>query len=292
MSGILQNIPAITRVAQTGLQGGTLGGVASATQMAASGIAGAGMAAGAVLAPLLAIGATVGVVAVAAVAIRSYVNSIMDRVSQLAAISGPMAMQDALNRISEMRRDMREARVLGPMYTQVSQLVNKIKDLLQPFLMAFRAALLSIIIPLLEKIVEYLQQLFNLIPVIANFINQIAQGLAQIGGMGGLMSALSQVSIPGFPQFSGLFSILSWLFPPSQTSGAANVLTTIANVLMQFYQAFQNQTQQGTNGWALNTLNALASGTVPMQIPGVPGYVQAPVRTGSSRTGRPGGPTP
>lgn len=290
MSGILQNLPAIARVAQSGMRGGTIGTVASATQVAAAGIAGAGVSVAAVLAPVLAIAAGLAVVAVAVVAIRSFVSSIMDRVSQLASISGPMAMQDALNRISEMRRDMREAQILGPMYAQVSQLVNKIKDLLQPFLMAFKAAILSVIIPLLETVVDYLKRLFNLIPVIATYLANLGGGLQSIGGMGGYYNIMSG-ALAG-TQAGGLFMILSWLFPPSKTSGAANTLNTIAAVLMQFYNAFQNQTQQGSNGWALNTLNALASGTAPMIVPGVPGAIPVPVRTSPARTGRSRGPTP
>lgn len=292
MSGILTNIPLITRVAQAGVQGYGLGGVVGATRVAASGIAAAGLGAGAVLAPVLAIAAGVGVIGVSALAIRSAVGRITDRVSELAAVNGPMALQDAMTRISEMRRDMREARILGPMYTQVSQLVNKIKDLLQPFLMAFRAALMSIIIPILENIADYLQRLFNLIPGIAQYLSNLSSGLQSIGGVGGAFSILSK-SLPGMPAgVSGLFGILSWLFPPSQTSGTASTLNNIANTLMQFFQSYKNQQQQGTNGWAVTTLNALVTGGVMTQPANLPAPIFVPVRSSSSRGRRPSGPTP
>jgi hypothetical protein len=72
MSGILANLPAITRVAQAGVQGYGLGGVVSATRMAASGLAGAGKLRSINPAPVLAIAAGVGGIAVAAYAIKSF----------------------------------------------------------------------------------------------------------------------------------------------------------------------------------------------------------------------------
>lgn len=292
MSGILANLPAITRVAQAGVQGYGLGGVVSATRMAASGLAGAGAGAASILAPVLAIAAGVGGIAVAAYAIKSFVGKITDRISELAAVSGPMAMQEAMTKLSEMRRDMREAQVLGPMYIQVSQLVNKIKDLLQPFLMAVRAALLSIIIPILEKIAELLTDLFNMIPQIVQFLNNLAAAIQVSGGVG-QAAGIAGAALPGsMAGLKGIFGIMSWLFPASQTSHTANTLSAIASTLAQFYQAFQSQQPQGANGWALNTLNALATGGVMVQQPNLPAPIFVPVRKTPSRLRRTSSPTP
>lgn len=278
--------------AMIGLRGGGLGNVLSSAKASATNIASAGVVGGAIGTTALGIGAALGIVAVAATAIASIVSNINDRVSQLSTISGPMALQEATNRLSEMRRDMREAQILGPMYTQVSQLVNKIKDLLQPFLMAFRAALLSVIIPILEQIVKYLQSLFNLIPVIAMALSQSAGTIQSVGGMGGVFKAISRASmgVGGMgTQVGGLFGVLSWLFPPSKTSGAANTLNTIASVLMRFYQSFQNQQQHSGGRWALDTLNTLATGGL-VNVPGVPGVM--PIRTAPARRARSGGQVP
>ena len=192
-----------------------------------------------------------------------------------------------------MRRDMREARVLGPMYTQVSQLVNKIKDLLQPFLMAFRAALLSVIIPMLEKIVKVLEDVFAMIPEIAAFLDGLAQGFNAIGGAAGMAQTMGQISIPGSPAATGVFQILSWLFPASgtgSTSTIGNTLSSVASTLMQFYNSYQKQQTEGTNGWALGTLNALASGQTQGFVGTQP--VVLPLRTNPTRRNRPQSRTP
>lgn len=296
LQGIMQNLPVITRVAQTGMQGGTIGGVLSASRVAAGGLAAAGPIVAAVLAPVLAIAAGIAIVAVTARAIHSVVTSVMDRISDLAKVSGPMAMQQAMNQIAEMRRDMREARVLGPMYSQVAQLVNKIKDLLQPFLLAFRAAILSVIIPLLQAIATYLQRFNDMIPAIAAALSDMANlvneymplidkllgksGAIPSGGLWGLLNFVAPIWM-----FNAITGLAGFGTTPTGPSTIAGILITMAQTLTSFYSAFQQQTPTGSNAWAINQLDALATGSyagasVPIQ------------RRNAPRIARPSGATP
>lgn len=273
--------------AMSGIRGGGLGGVLGTARSAASGIGAAGMIGGTIGASVLAIGAGVGVIAVAALAVRSMVNSILDRVSKLAQVSPAMAMTDAMNQLAQMRRDMREAKVLGPMYSRISQLWQTILDLFQPWTLAIKSALMAIIIPILEEVADLLRQAMSIIPAVGGVLTAIGQYLVATGGVNYTAMANAATYSPS----SGVLRLLGYLFPPSASGGSSvgNVLVSIGNTLTNFYTAFKN-TQQGTGGqWALDTLGALATGGM-VQVPGVPGAL--PIRTSPARRGRTQGPTP
>jgi hypothetical protein len=292
LAGIMSNLPAFGRIVQAGAQGAGVSGVVGAARGAAA-MAGGGITAGAVAAMLVPLGLTAG----AAIAIRSLVGRVLDRVGELSAVSAPMALQDAANRLSEMRRDMREARVLGPMYTQISQLWNKIKDLFQPFILVVKALIMSAIIPILEWIANMLQAAFNLIPVIVSYLNAVVRGInaantANVNTYNIMAGALGAV-----PAAGGVMRLLGWLFPPGkgQMSTIGGFLGTIASTLQNFYNSW-NQTQGagGMNAWALDTLTLLGAGGFPgvPAVPGVRGPVTVPIRTKPTRTSRPGRATP
>jgi len=258
LSGIMSNIPAFARVVQAGAQGGGLGGVfraaTGATAMAGGGIAAAGLAA---------IAASIGTAVVGVLALKTITGRILDRMGDLAQVSAPLAAQAALNHLAEIQRNMREAQILGPMYEQVSALVREIQDLLQPIFLLLKQVAMAIIIPILERIAATLRFLVGLIPAIVAALNLYAAQIQGIGGVGGAATVLA-AGTAHTPVTSGLFSALSWIFPPSTSpSSVSSTLTAIASTLNMFYQAYTQTTGATSNQWAIDTLNALSNVTQP-----------------------------
>jgi hypothetical protein len=250
-------------VIRMGTRGAGVGEIASSGLGMASG-AGTG---GAAMAGL-AIG--LGVVAAAALAIKTGVSAIQNRISQLARVDAGMAQQEALNQIADIRRDMAEARVLGPLYAKVSEIMRSLKDAIQPFLVLFKGLFTAIVIPILNGLVVRLNELAKYIPQVLKFIITIFQTLAFTANLfsvfvAGLAQAYTNLSGPltGFSQ--GLSNI------------GFNMLT-IVGALGQILNSLNNQQQaQNPNQWAINTLNALSSGgaLTPALVPAgptMPGY--------------------
>jgi hypothetical protein len=255
LSGIMSNLPAFGRIVQAGTQGsgvaGVLGAARGAVATSGGGIAATGIAA--ILAPI-------GVTAAAALALKSTTNRILDRMSDLAQVSAPMAAQQALNHLAEIQRNIREAQILGPMYEQVSALVREIQDLLQPLFLLIKQALMAIIIPILERVASFLRFLVSQIPAVVAALQLYAQQITSVGGAGGALRSMA-AGAAASPTAAGLFTALSWIFPPSTSpSSVSNVLNGIAATLNMFYQSYsQQQSGNMPNQWAIDTLYHLSN---------------------------------
>jgi hypothetical protein len=250
-------------VIRMGTRGAGVGEIASSGLGMAAG-AGAG---GAALAGV-AIG--MGVVAAAALAIKAGVSAIQGRISELARVDAGMAQQEALNQIADIRRDMAEARVLGPLYARVSEIMRALKDAIQPFLVLFKGLFTAIIIPILNGLVVRLNELAKYIPQVLKFIITIFQTIA-------FTANLFSVFVAGLAQsFTNLSGPLTGF-----SQGLSNIgfnMITIVGALGQILNSLNQQQQsQNPNQWAINTLNALSSGgtLTPALVPAgptAPGY--------------------
>lgn len=250
-------------VVRMGARGAGVGDIASS---------GIGMAAGAGVggAALAGVAVGLGVVAAAALAIKSGVSAIQGRISELARVNAGMAQQEALNQIADIRRDMAEARVLGPLYAKVSEIMRSLKDAIQPFLILFKGLFTAIVIPLLNALVVRINELAKYIPAVLKMVISIFQTIA-------FTANLFSVFVAGLAQsFANLSGPLTGF-----SQGLSNIgfnMLTIVGALGQILNSLNNQQQaQNPNQWAINTLNALSSGgaVTPALVPvgpTMPGY--------------------
>lgn len=250
-------------VIRMGTRGAGVGEIASS---------GLGMAAGAGVggAAMAGVAVGLGVVAAAALGIKAGVSAIQGRISELARVNAGMAQQEALNQIADIRRDMGEARVLGPLYSKVSEIMRALKDAIQPFLILFKGLFTAIIIPILNGLVVRINELAKYIPQVLRFIITIFQTLAFTANLfsvfvAGLAQAYTNLSGPlsGFAQ--GLSNI------------GFNMLTIVGALGQILNSLNQQQKAQSPNQWAIDTLNALSSGgaLTPALVPAgptLPGY--------------------
>lgn len=265
--GTLKDV--FTSITQGGGVRGTLSEASGA--VSAIGSAGAsGIAAGALVGAVAAIGIGVVAVSSAAMIIKSGVSSILGRVSELARVNAGMAQQEALNQIADIRRDMAEARVLGPLYAKVSEIMRSLKDAIQPFLILFKGLFTAIIIPILNGLVSMLNGLAKYIPWILQFIIAAFQQLSFMANiisvfLADLATYFTDIATPLNGLATG-FSLLGF--------GVTTIIGQLGQVLNNLNQ---QQGAQSPNQWAINTLNALSSGgaLTPALVPAgptMPGY--------------------
>jgi hypothetical protein len=233
---------------------------------------GAGLAAGAGAGGMALAGMAIGlgVVAAAALAIKVGVSAIQGRVSELARVNAGMAQQEALNQIADIRRDMAEARVLGPLYAKVSEIMRSLKDAIQPFLILFKGLFTAIIIPILNGLVSMLNGLAKYIPWILQFIIAAFQQLSFMANiisvfLADLATYFTDIATPLNGLATG-FSLLGF--------GVTTIIGQLGQVLNNLNQ---QQGAQSPNQWAISTLNALSSGgaLTPALVPAgptAPGY--------------------
>jgi phage-related protein len=244
-------------------QGGGIRGTLRAASGAAKaiGAAGAGgVGAGALVGGVAAIGIAVAGVTAIVAGISSLVSNVLSRVSELARVNAAMANENALNKLGELQRDMKEAKVLGPLYTTVSTIWRGIMNGMQPIMLFIKTALMAIVIPILKLVELGVSIIATVIQWIAGILGSIlsviGQGLQTLGSM---LSALS-TSIP------------SWMDPGGILAGMANAIGTgfstvgagvsqVGGTLLNISQMVKQATQkQNVNAWATDTLDALAAG--------------------------------
>lgn len=148
--------------------GGT-GGAAAIGGAAAS----AGVLAGAILATSAAI-----------YAVKSVTESILDRVDTLSRVSPTLAWQGALDRLSQIRRDINEARALSPIYSEVSLAVRTLRDSIAPLLMLIRYSLATAVVPIINAmsgvmtmIVDAIRGVYKVIQSIVSAMQTVFVGL-------------------------------------------------------------------------------------------------------------------
>lgn len=273
LSGIMSNLPAFGRIVQAGTQGGGVAGVMGAARGAVSAAGGSMAAAG-----IVAILAPIGITAVAAVALKSMVGRVLDRVSELAAVSGPMAMQDAMNKLAEMRRDMREAQILGPMYQKVSELWRNIQDLFQPFILVIKQVFLGLLVPLLNGIASVLRWMLQFVAEILKAVQTLLYAIADLAREAGFaFNVLAQQ----FPSLKGFFEGIANAY-----FGVQKYARQFAGGLNTVIGLLQQQTQStNPNALLADTLTALSA-------PSLSTYRQRVRRAPVRSPGRPQGPTP
>lgn len=168
LANVMKNVGSYKNVLTTGLQGGSVGDVISSAGSAAKG---AGGGAGAIVG-----GAVVGGLAVMAAAlygIKAGTDAIKNRVSELAKVDSAMAFQAALNTLQEMKHDIHEAQILGPIYEAVMEAYRAVQEGLQPLFLIVKAlmgGIIGVALLAIQGILDFIQ------PVIAD----IAKG---IGGL-------------------------------------------------------------------------------------------------------------
>jgi len=163
LTNLLKGAGGFKNVLSQGMSGAGIGDIVGGAKSAASG-AGGGMAA-------MGVGAAVGGVAIIASAmqsVKSAVNGILSRVSELARVNPAMAMQQAMNNIADMKRDMQEAKVINPLYKSVMEIVRVIKDLLAPIFLIIKAIITGGLLIVLNIIKDAIQALLPVIASIAN----------------------------------------------------------------------------------------------------------------------------
>jgi phage-related protein len=244
-------------------QGGGIRGTLRAASGAAEaiGAAGAGgVGTAALVGGVAAIGVAVAGVTAIVAGISSLVSNVLSRISELARVNAAMAKENALNKLGELQRDMKEAKVLGPMYTTISTIWRSIMNGVQPIMLFIKTALMAIVIPILKLVELGVSIIATVIQWIAGILGSIlsviGQGLQTLGSM---LSALS-TSIP------------SWMDPGGILAGMANAIGTgfstvgagvsqVGGTLLNISQMVKQATQkQNVNAWATDTLDALAAG--------------------------------
>ena len=261
LTNILKNAGSFKNVISTGVGGGSVGeivgGAAGAARSAGGGMGAVGL------------GAAVGGIAIIAagmVAVKMAVSSILNRVSELARVNPAMAMQAALSNIADMKRDMAEAKVLGPLYTMVSELARTIQDMLAPIFNAIKAVMTGVIVILLQVFKSLLERMMPIIASIANGIgNLILVAVTNKTELQLLSVALSQ-------SFNPLISGIGYMM---KTFTFANpqfwqTMTVIGNTLVQISGQITaaTSTTGGSNAYFTDMLKALsAPSAVPAALP-------------------------
>jgi len=168
LTNILKNTGSFKNVISTGVGGGSVGEIVG-------GAAGAARSAGGSMGAV-GVGAAVGgiaIIASAMVGVKMAVGSILNRVSELARVNPAMAMQVALASIADMKRDMQEAKVLGPLYKNVMQIVSIIKDLLAPVFLIIKAIFTGTMLIILNVIKDAITAMLPTLALIANAVGAI-----------------------------------------------------------------------------------------------------------------------
>ena len=252
LTNILKNAGSFKNVISTGVGGGSVGeivgGAAGAARSAGGGMGAVGL------------GAAVGGIAIIAagmVAVRMAVSSILTRVSELARVNPAMAMQAALSNIAEMKRDMAEAKVLGPLYTMVSELARTIQDMLAPIFNAIKAILTGVIVILLQVFKSLLERMMPIIASIAQGIgNLILQAVEN-------KTALQLLSVGLSQSFNPILSGIGYIMQSFTMSNPKfwATMTVIGNTLVQISGQITaaTSTTAGSNAYFTDMLKALSA---------------------------------
>jgi hypothetical protein len=245
VSQILSSLPQFASV----VRAGTSGSLGAVSQAGGSAIAAAG--GGVAAAALGGVAVGLGAVVVAAIGIKLAVGRILDRVSELASVSGAMAQQQALNTLQDMKQSMREASVLGPLYEKVASLWRTIKDLLQPFILLFKVLLVTFIVPALNLVIHILKKATALLEIILKvlepMLRDIGKALADFG-----------VLLAGAAQAMGATMSLTVGSIGDGLTGLGEAMEDAADAVHQILDVLKNQGQQNNpNLWAINTLTDL-----------------------------------
>ena len=259
-------------------QSESLAGVASsATKGVSSSISGAGAMGAGIMLPVatvaIGIASTVAVVAITLKTIMSQTASVLERVNHLAQFDGKMAMEQALNKLQQMQMDMKEAKILGPLYQQVSQLYRTIMTQLQPIMLVIKTIATTFLVWALETII-------NLLKLIREFTIYVVRGLATFfGGMakGGMVStvgaaltASGKASMGTSPTGALLAQFLGWTL----STGASELQKTslkayeaLVKILAELEKT--NTPSSNSNEYFTTMLDALS---IPMVDP----FINAP----------------
>jgi phage-related protein len=248
LANVLKNVGSYKSVLSTGAQGGSVGEIVSGAKSAASSAGGGAfaLAGGAMVAGL-------AVVAASLYSIKAGTDAIKNRVSELAKVDSAMAFQTALNTLQEMKQDMKEAQLLGPIYESVMEAYRAVQEGLQPILLIVKAlmgGIIGIALEAISSILEFLQ------PV----IRDIAKGIGSI---------LSSV-IENKDYYTGLLlGIISSILPSfianpmiaagSKQSDAFKLIEKMSKTLLGISDMVHTATTaQGSNAHFKDMLNALA----------------------------------
>jgi len=142
-----------------------------------------GLSAGAtgLLGAAVGIGVTVAAVSVAIRSIASAVQGIMERITQLARYSPTLALEAMLTKLQEMRQDISEAKILGPLYQVVAQMYRQFMSVFQPIFLAIKVVVTTILASFLGKIYDITKSLLPAIMQIVESLRDFMQSIADIG---------------------------------------------------------------------------------------------------------------
>ena len=269
LTNILKNAGSFKNVISTGVGGGSVGDIVGGAAGAARS-AGGGVGA-------MSLGVAVGGIAIIAsvmVGVKMAVGSILSRVSELARVNPAMAMQAALASIADMKRDMQEARVLGPLYKNVMEIVTIIKDLLAPVFLIIKAIFTGTMLIILNVIKDAITAMLPTLALIANAVGAILLKLFENKDSAAtLFKDLSNWSKNSPSIVSGFTGIIGgigqYIFGSGAIMDGIKMLgTTLIQISGQISAA--TNTQTGSNAYFTDMLKALSAPSatgIPAAIP-------------------------
>lgn len=161
------------------------------------------------------------------------VQEVLQSIDRLANVSGAMAMEKALNTLQQMQMDIKEAQILGPIYSEISGLYRRLQAVLFPFIMLFKTFIFGILKWILEKIVSLLELIREAILTVLRFAIGITSALATGGqfasNVGGALASPMGATIMGPSSY-----ILGWILQATG-SGVNQTFIAATEILTKIY---------------------------------------------------------
>lgn len=208
---------------------------------------------------------------------KKLVNIVQEAVraaSERGKFSPSVMMENVALKIQDITQQVREARVLGPMYTMVLRWYRELMRLLEPWKLLIQGLLSVLAGALLRTAVQILERVNTVIPPILNAlisVIEVLRGIFQLiqeyqSGIGKVLLQLSTGLVPGSVlNLLGLAGVSS----VSNTVGAAvggvastldDSLKMLTDILVQISQVAQNTAPQANGSdWAATQLREIAS---------------------------------
>lgn len=247
-----------------------LGVASSAAKGVSSSVGGAGAMGAAVMLPLAAvtigIAGTVAVVGITLKTIMSQTASVLERINHLAQVDGKMAMEQALNKLQQMQMDMKEAKILGPLYQQVSQLYRTIMTQLQPIMLVIKTIATVFLVWALETIISLLKLIreFTIYVVrgLATFFGGLAKG-GMVATVGAALTANGKTTMATSPTGALISQFIGWTLTQSASElqrTSLKAYNALVKILAELEKA--NTPSSNSNEYFTTMLDALSIPTV------------------------------
>lgn len=185
------------------------------------------------------------------------IKEVLNSIDRLSNVSGAMAMEKSLNTLQQMQLDIKEAQVLGPIYSEISGLYRRLQSILFPFIMVLKTFIFAILKYALEKIISLLEFLREVILSMLRMAIAVTAALASGGAMSSAMG--NTIQTMGGITGSGITTVLGWLLS-SYGSGATASFAKMTEIMLKIYGLLQNNvtTTQHPNDYFSRQLQAMS----------------------------------